>query len=141
MYPDMSKRMSGTPMMRASCRASSVFPTPVGALKRKLPLGFVGLPRPLRASRIADARASGAAALAVRQRGASGGAPGSVGPPRREPVRRVPRAAARRARAKPHADPGDDEDPAGLLPRRRGGARRALRALNQELWRRERRTP
>src|SRR5256885_970125 len=41
MYSDMSKRMSGTPRMRASCRASSVLPTPVGPEKRKLPIGEV----------------------------------------------------------------------------------------------------
>src|SRR5438045_2660622 len=42
MYSDMSKRISGTPMMRASCLASSVLPTPVGPEKRKLPMGLVG---------------------------------------------------------------------------------------------------
>jgi hypothetical protein len=49
MYSDMSKRMSSTPMMKASWRATSVLPTPVGPEKRKQPIGFCGLPSPLRA--------------------------------------------------------------------------------------------
>ena len=37
------------PRQYASWRATSVLPTPVGPLKRKLPIGFCGLPRPERA--------------------------------------------------------------------------------------------
>ena len=48
-------------MIRPSCLASSVLPTPVGPEKRKLPIGFVGEPRPDRESRIALANASIAA--------------------------------------------------------------------------------
>ncbi len=33
-YSDMSKRISSTPMMAASCLATSVLPTPVGPLNR-----------------------------------------------------------------------------------------------------------
>src|SRR5438034_832441 len=38
MYSDMSKRVSSTPMQKASCRATSVLPTPVGPENRKLPI-------------------------------------------------------------------------------------------------------
>src|SRR3979409_2207619 len=58
MYSDMSKRISSTPMMKASWRATSVLPTPVGPEKRKLPTGFCGLPRPLRAILMAADSAS-----------------------------------------------------------------------------------
>ena len=58
MYSDMSKRISSTPMMKASWRATSVLPTPVGPENRKLPIGFWGLPRPLRAILIAAESAS-----------------------------------------------------------------------------------
>src|SRR5258706_383561 len=56
MYSDMSKRMSSTPMMKASWRATSVLPTPVGPEKRKLPTGLDGLPRPLHAMVQLEAR-------------------------------------------------------------------------------------
>jgi hypothetical protein len=42
MYSDMSYRMNSMPRIRASCRASSVLPTPVGPVNRKLPMGFSG---------------------------------------------------------------------------------------------------
>jgi hypothetical protein len=58
MYSDMSKRMSSTPMMKASCFATSVLPTPVGPEKRKLPTGFCGLPSPERAILMAAESAS-----------------------------------------------------------------------------------
>ena len=58
MYSDMSKRISSTPRQYASWRATSVLPTPVGPLNRKLPIGFCGLPRPERAIRIAATSAS-----------------------------------------------------------------------------------
>ena len=61
MYSDISNRINSTPMMRASCLANSVLPTPVGPLKRKLPMGLVGLPRPERDKRIAEVMASMAA--------------------------------------------------------------------------------
>src|SRR5438067_7103235 len=53
MYSDMSNRISGTPMIRPSCFASSVLPTPVGPEKRKLPIGLVGEPNPERERRMA----------------------------------------------------------------------------------------
>ena len=34
MYSDMSKRISSMPMVAASCRATSVLPTPVGPQNR-----------------------------------------------------------------------------------------------------------
>ncbi len=49
----MSKRRNSTPSTLASCLASSVFPTPVGPLKRKLPMGFSGDLSPERASLMA----------------------------------------------------------------------------------------
>ncbi len=58
MYSDMSKRTSSMPSCRASCLVTSVLPTPVGPANRKLPIGLSGLPRPERASLIADARVS-----------------------------------------------------------------------------------
>ena len=47
--------MNSTPRIRASCRASSVLPTPVGPANRKLPIGFSGARSPERAILIADA--------------------------------------------------------------------------------------
>ena len=58
MYSDMSKRMSSTPMMKASWRATSVLPTPVGPEKRNEPIGFCGLPSPERAILMAAESAS-----------------------------------------------------------------------------------
>ena len=57
-YSVMSKRRNSTPMMRASCLASSVLPTPVGPEKRNAPMGFSGAPRPERESLMAEAMAS-----------------------------------------------------------------------------------
>ena len=72
MYSDMSKRTSSTPMMKASCRATSVLPTPVGPEKRNEPIGFWGLPRPERAILMAAESASMAASwpntVALRSR-------------------------------------------------------------------------
>ena len=49
MYSDMSKRRNSTPIAIASCRVTSVLPTPVGPASRKLPSGFLWSPRPERA--------------------------------------------------------------------------------------------
>ena len=56
MYSDMSKRMSEWSLPNrkfASARASSVFPTPVGPRKMKLPTGRLGFLRPARERRMA----------------------------------------------------------------------------------------
>jgi hypothetical protein len=56
MYSDMSTRMSAfssAKRKRASARASSVFPTPVGPLKMKAPIGRFGSLSPARLRRIA----------------------------------------------------------------------------------------
>src|SRR5215831_13494682 len=57
MYSLMSKRMNSLPSNVASCFASSVFPTPVGPVKRKQPAGLSGWPRPARARLVACATA------------------------------------------------------------------------------------
>jgi hypothetical protein len=49
----MSKRTNAMPSTFASCLASSVLPTPVGPVKRKLPMGFSGARSPARESLIA----------------------------------------------------------------------------------------
>ena len=41
MYSDMSKRSISTPMMEASCLATSVLPTPVGPVNRYEPIGIL----------------------------------------------------------------------------------------------------
>jgi hypothetical protein len=41
MYSDMSKRINSMPMILASCRVTSVLPTPVGPANRKEPMGFL----------------------------------------------------------------------------------------------------
>jgi len=48
MYSLMSKRSKWTFSTRASWRATSVLPTPVGPAKMKLPVGESGLPKPAR---------------------------------------------------------------------------------------------
>ena len=48
MYSDMSYRMNSTPRTLPSWRANSVLPTPVGPVKRKLPIGLSGDRRPER---------------------------------------------------------------------------------------------
>ena len=58
MYSDMSKRTSSMPSVKASCRATSVLPTPVGPENRNEPMGFSGLARPERAILMAAASAS-----------------------------------------------------------------------------------
>ena len=40
MYSDISKRISSIPKIRANCRVTSVFPTPVGPAKRNEAIGF-----------------------------------------------------------------------------------------------------
>ena len=57
MYSLISKRMSSTPRDLASCRASSVFPTPVGPVNKKLPTGRRGALRPARDNLIAATKA------------------------------------------------------------------------------------
>ena len=58
MYSDMSKRISSMPSCMASCRVTSVLPTPVGPASRKLPIGLLGSARPERAILIEAASAS-----------------------------------------------------------------------------------
>src|SRR5438874_3414288 len=58
MYSDMSKRRNSTPMEIASCRVTSVLPTPVGPANRKLPTGLRASPRPERAILMAAESAS-----------------------------------------------------------------------------------
>ena len=49
MYSDMSNRMSSTPIVSASCRVTSVLPTPVGPENRNDPTGRRSSPNPERA--------------------------------------------------------------------------------------------
>ncbi len=58
MYSDISNLNNSIPSVYASCRATSVFPTPVGPLNKNAPTGFLGLPRPLRDIFIAEESAS-----------------------------------------------------------------------------------
>ena len=46
------------PMMKDSCFATSVLPTPVGPENKKDPIGLSVLPKPARAILIAEANAS-----------------------------------------------------------------------------------
>ena len=68
MYSDMSTRTiacSVSNMNSASARASSVFPTPVGPRKRKLPIGRFGSESPARERRSAFATASTASSWPI----------------------------------------------------------------------------
>ena len=47
-YSLMSKRINSTPRIREICLATSVFPTPVGPVNRKEPIGLSGAPSPAR---------------------------------------------------------------------------------------------
>ena len=58
MYSDMSKRISSIPIIRASWRVTSVFPTPVGPANRNEPIGFAGSRKPERDILIAAANVS-----------------------------------------------------------------------------------
>src|SRR3982750_2595324 len=71
MYSDMSIRTmacSESNMNSASALASSVFPTPVGPMNRKAPIGRFGSRRPARERRRAFETASPGAARGVRDR-------------------------------------------------------------------------